>query len=68
MNRHIPVWTGALAVTVTLTMSAQTPATRATGDQRRQYVFAPTGQWVATTDSAPPARNPRASPINPSPA
>src|SRR5687767_3271067 len=29
-----------------LTISAQAPPTRTTGDQRRQYVFAPTGQQL----------------------
>jgi acetyl esterase/lipase len=31
---------------VNLAVAAQTPPTRATGDQRRQYVFAPTGQQM----------------------
>src|SRR5688572_11017481 len=31
---------------LSLTVSAQAPPTRATGDQRRQYVFAPTGQQM----------------------
>ena len=31
---------------LSLTVSAQAPATRGTGDQRRQYVFTPTGQQL----------------------
>ena len=31
---------------LSLTVSSQAPATRGTGDQRRQYVFAPTGQQL----------------------
>ena len=31
---------------LSVTVSAQAPATRGTGDQRRQYVFAPTGQQL----------------------
>jgi poly(3-hydroxybutyrate) depolymerase len=34
----------AMAVALTITISAQAPPARATGDQRRQYVFTPTGQ------------------------
>ena len=33
-------------IALTLTVSAQAPPARATGDQRRQYVFAPTGQQM----------------------
>jgi acetyl esterase/lipase len=44
MNSHLLTYTGAIAVALTLSLSAQTPAARATGDVRRQYVFAPTGQ------------------------
>ena len=35
-----------MAVALTLTVSAQPAPTRATGDQRRQHVFAPTGQTL----------------------
>ena len=42
MNRRFVTCIGAL-VALSLTISAQAP-TRATGNQRRQYVFAPTGQ------------------------
>ena len=31
---------------LSLTVSSQAPTTRGTGDQRRQYVFAPTGQQL----------------------
>ncbi len=45
MNRPFVTCIGAL-VALSLTLSAQAPAARATGDQRRQYVFAPTGQQM----------------------
>ena len=39
--------TGIFALlTLSLAVSAQAPAARGTGDQRRQYVFAPTGQQL----------------------
>ena len=43
--RHLRYFICAL-VALNLTVSAQAPSTRATGDQRRQYVFAPTGQQM----------------------
>jgi poly(3-hydroxybutyrate) depolymerase len=46
MNRHVMVCASAIAVALTLTISAQSPPSRASGDQRRQYVFAPTGQQM----------------------
>jgi poly(3-hydroxybutyrate) depolymerase len=46
MNRLVMAWAGAMAVALTLTLSAQAPPARASGDQRRQYVFAPTGQQM----------------------
>ena len=46
MNRQFVTCICALAVALSLTVSAQAPPTRATGDQRRQYVFAPTGQQM----------------------
>jgi poly(3-hydroxybutyrate) depolymerase len=43
MNRQFLTCLCAL-VALSLTISAQAPPARGTGDQRRQYVFAPTGQ------------------------
>lgn len=43
MNRHFVTCICAL-MALPVTVSAQAPPTRATGDQHRQYVFAPTGQ------------------------
>ena len=45
MNRQLVTCMCAL-IALTLTVSAQVPSARATGDQRRQYVFAPTGQQM----------------------
>ena len=45
MNRPCVTCICALVV-LNLVVSAQAPPTRATGDQRRQYVFAPTGQQI----------------------
>ena len=45
MNRPFAMCIWAL-VALNLVVSAQAPPTRATGDQRRQYVFAPTGQQI----------------------
>ena len=45
MNRPFVTCICAL-VALNLTISAQAPPTRATGDQRRQYVFPPTGQQM----------------------
>ncbi len=45
MNRQFVTCICAL-VALNLTISAQAPSARATGDQRRQYVFAPTGQQM----------------------
>ena len=45
MNRLFVTFIGAL-LALTLTLSAQAPPARATGDQRRQYVFSPTGQQM----------------------
>ncbi len=42
-----PFITGVFALlALSLTVAAQAPATRGTGDQRRQYVFTPTGQQL----------------------
>ena len=46
MNRHVMAGASAMAVALTITISAQAPPARATGDQRRQYVFPPTGQQM----------------------
>jgi poly(3-hydroxybutyrate) depolymerase len=46
MNRHVMACASAMAVLLTLTVSAQAPPARATGDLRRQYGFAPTGQLM----------------------
>ena len=46
MNPHLLSCISAIVVALTLTASAQSPRTRATGDQRRQHVFAPTGQTI----------------------
>ena len=43
MNRQIVTCLCAL-IALNLTIWAQAPPARGTGDQRRQYVFAPTGQ------------------------
>ena len=43
MNRQVATCLCAL-IALNLTISAQAPPARGTGDQRRQYVFAPTGQ------------------------
>ena len=45
MNRQFLTCMIAL-IALTLTISAQGPSPRGTGDQRRQYVFAPTGQQM----------------------
>ena len=45
MNRQFVTCMCAL-IALTLTLSAQAPSARSTGDQRRQYVFAPTGQQM----------------------
>ena len=44
MTRRFFMHTGALLVALGFQASAQAPPTRATGDQHRQYLFAPTGQ------------------------
>ena len=44
MTRRFFMHAGAIVVALGFQSSAQTPAARATGDQHRQYVFAPTGQ------------------------
>ena len=44
MTRRSLMHAGAMLVVLGIQASAQTPALRATGDQHRQYVFAPTGQ------------------------
>src|SRR4026209_1675906 len=44
MKRQFLTCLGTLALS--LSISAQAPPTRATGDQRRQYVFPPTGQQL----------------------
>ena len=46
MTRHVLACASAMAVALALTLSAQAPPARATGDLRRQYVFAPTGQQM----------------------
>src|SRR5690349_4329950 len=45
MKQHIVTCMWAL-IALTVTVSAQGPSARGTGDQRRQYVFAPTGQQM----------------------
>jgi poly(3-hydroxybutyrate) depolymerase len=45
MKRVLATCTAAL-LAATLSLSAQAPAARATGDQRRQYLFSPTGQQM----------------------
>jgi len=45
MKRQFPTSVCAL-LALSLSISAQAPPTRATGDQRRQYVFSPTGQQM----------------------
>ena len=45
MRRHFLTCICAV-VALSLTVAAQSPPTRATGDQRRQYVFSPTGQQI----------------------
>ena len=45
MNRQLMMCVCAL-LALTLTLSAQAPSVRATGDLRRQYIFAPTGQQM----------------------
>jgi len=44
MTRRSLILTGVWLAALTLRPSAQAPEARATGDQHRQYVFAPTGQ------------------------
>jgi poly(3-hydroxybutyrate) depolymerase len=61
MNRRFMACTSAMVVVLTLTMSAQAPPTRATGDQRRQYVFAPTGQQMPYRIYVPKAWDGKAS-------
>jgi acetyl esterase/lipase len=46
MNHALLSYASAMAAALTLTISAQPLPTRATGDQRRQHVFAPTGQTL----------------------
>lgn len=50
--RHVSIVTAAAVVALTLGVAAQT---RATGDQRRQYHFAPTGQQMPLRVFVPPA-------------
>ena len=45
MKRLFATCTGAL-IALNLAISAQAPPARSTGDQRRQYVFAPTGRQM----------------------
>jgi poly(3-hydroxybutyrate) depolymerase len=52
MMRHVSIVTAAAVVALTLGVAAQT---RATGDQRRQYHFAPTGQQMPLRVFVPPA-------------
>jgi predicted peptidase len=60
MNRLFVTWICPL-VAVNLTISAQAPTTRATGDQRRQYVFPPTGQQMPYRVYVPTTWNGKAS-------
>ena len=50
--RHVSIVTAAAVVALTLGVAAQT---RAAGDQRRQYHFAPTGQQMPLRVFVPPA-------------
>jgi poly(3-hydroxybutyrate) depolymerase len=52
MMRHVLVGAAALVVALTVGVAAQT---RAAGDQRRQYLFAPTGQPMPLRVFVPPA-------------
>src|SRR5688500_4974047 len=52
MNRLFVTCMGAV-LALTLTLTAQAPPARATGDQRRQYVFTPTGQQLPYRIYAP---------------
>jgi poly(3-hydroxybutyrate) depolymerase len=61
MNRSLLACAGAMAVMLSLTLSAQAPPARATGDQRRQYVFAPTGQQMPYRIYVPKAWDGKAS-------
>ena len=60
MNRQFAACACAL-LTLTITRSAQAAATRATGDQHRQYVFAPTGQQMPYRIYVPKSWNGKAS-------
>ena len=60
MNRPFVTCICAL-VGLNLSVSAQAPPTRATGDQRRQYVFPPTGQQMPYRVYVPKTWNGKAS-------
>jgi len=60
MLRHFLICTGTI-VALTLCLSAQTPQTRATGNQHRQYLFAPTGQQMPYRVFVPPTWDGKAS-------
>jgi poly(3-hydroxybutyrate) depolymerase len=53
MLRHFWICTGAI-VALTFCLSGQTSQTRATGNQHRQYLFAPTGQQMPYRVFVPP--------------
>src|SRR5436190_22996048 len=60
MLRHLLIGLGA-SIALTLCVSAQTPQARATGNQHRQYLFAPTGQQMPYRVFVPPTWDGKAS-------
>ena len=62
MLRHFLIWTGAVvALTLGLIGSDPAPQARATGNQHRQYTFAPTGQQMPYRVFVPPTWDGKAS-------
>ena len=61
MNRRLMACASAMAVALTLTISAQAPSARPTGNPHRQYVFAPTGQQIRYRIYVPPTWDGKAS-------
>ena len=62
MLRQIVLWScGLTALTLGLTAQTSAPQTRATGNQHRQYTFAPTGQQMPYRVFVPPTWDGKAS-------
>ena len=62
MLRHFFLWSCAVAsLTIGLTAQTSAPQTRTTGNQHRQYTFAPTGQQMPYRVFVPPTWDGKAS-------